>query len=215
MRPFNHSLFSALLTLLLVIPVNTSAQVLEEVIVTAQKREQSLQDVGISISAFSGEQLEKMGVTNTVDIVYQVPGLQLFTYNPGNVYFNLRGVSQNTFLDSVEAPIAVYIDDAYMSSTNGLGQQAYDLERVEVLRGPQGTLFGRNATGGVIHYLTNAPDEEEFNGYFKAGFAEYDNYTFEGAVGGALSPTLRARVAGRWEESRRIYRIHSSRCPGY
>ena len=178
-----------------------SAQILEEITVTAQKREQSLQDVGISIAAFSGEQLEKMGVTNTVDIVYQVPGLQLFTYNPGNIYFNLRGVSQNTFLDSVEAPIAVYIDDAYMSSTNGLGQQAYDLERVEVLRGPQGTLFGRNATGGVIHYLTNAPDEEEFNGYFKAGFAEYDNYTFEGAVGGALSPTLRARVAGRWEKA--------------
>ncbi len=113
-----------------------SAQILEEITVTAQKREQSLQDVGISIAAFSGEQLEKMGVTNTVDIVYQVPGLQLFTYNPGNIYFNLRGVSQNTFLDSVEAPIAVYIDDAYMSSTNGLGQQAYDLERVEVLRGP-------------------------------------------------------------------------------
>ena len=69
------------------------------------------------------------------------------------------------------------------------------------MRGPQGTLFGRNATGGVIHYLTNAPDEEEFNGYFKAGFAEYDHYSFEAAAGGALSPILRARVAGRWEKA--------------
>lgn len=175
---------------------------LEEITVTAQKREQSLQDVGISVAAFSGEQLEQMGVTNMTDVVYQVPGLQLFTYNPGNVYFNLRGVSQNSFLDSVEAPVAVYIDDAYMASTNGLGQHTYDMERVEVLRGPQGTLFGRNATGGVIHYITKAPVEEELNGYIKGGYgAKYDNYSVEGALGGALSPTVRFRAAGRWERA--------------
>ncbi len=176
--------------------------VLEEITVTAQKREQSLQDVGISVAAFSGEQLEQMGVTNMTDVVYQVPGLQLFTYNPGNVYFNLRGVSQNSFLDSVEAPVAVYIDDAYMASTNGLGQHTYDMERVEVLRGPQGTLFGRNATGGVIHYITKAPVEEEMNGYIKGGYgAKYDNYSVEGALGGALSSTVRFRAAGRWERA--------------
>ncbi len=177
------------------------AQVLEEVIVTAQKREQNLQDVGISVTAFTGEQLESLGATNTTDITQQVPGLQLFTYTPGVVVFNVRGVSQNNFIDTLEAPIAVYMDDAYIASLNGLGQQMFDMDRVETLRGPQGTLFGRNATGGVIHYVTNAPDEDEANGYVKGGIGEYDNYIVEGAVGGALSENLRGRFSGRWEQA--------------
>ena len=174
---------------------------LEEIIVTAQKREQNLQDVGISVTAFSGEQLDNLGATNTTDITQQVPGLQLFTYTPGVIVFNVRGVSQNNFIDTLEAPVAVYMDDAYIASLNGLGQQMFDMDRVETLRGPQGTLFGRNATGGVIHYVTNAPDEDEANGYIKAGVGEYDNYIVEGAVGGAFSTNLRGRFSGRWEQA--------------
>ena len=174
---------------------------LEEIIVTAQKREQSLQDVGISVTAFTGAQLENLGATNTTDITQQIPGLQLFTYTPSFIVFNVRGVSQNNFIDTLEAPVAVYMDDAYIASLNGLGQQLFDMDRVETLRGPQGTLFGRNATGGVIHYVSNAPDEDELNGYMKAGVGEYDNYIIEGAVGGALSANLRGRVSGRWEKA--------------
>ena len=174
---------------------------LEEIIVTAQKREQNLQDVGISVTAFSGEQLEKLGATNTTDITQQSPGVQLFTYTPSIIVFNVRGVSQNNFIDTLEAPVAVNVDNAYVASLNGIGQQMFDMDRVEVLRGPQGTLFGRNATGGVIQYFTNAPDEEEVNGYLKAGIGEYDNYIAEGAVGGALASNLRGRFAGRWEQA--------------
>ena len=193
--------FKALALLPLLVPFNAGSQVLEEVVVTAQKREQNLQDVGIAVTAFSGEQLEQLGVTNTTEITQQAPGLQLFTYTPALIVFNIRGVSQNNFIDTLEAPVAVYVDEAYVASLNGLGQQLFDMERVEVLRGPQGTLFGRNATGGVIHYLTNAPDENELNGYIKGGIGEYSNYIAEGAVGGAIAPNFRARVAGRFEKA--------------
>ena len=91
MGSFNFSLFRIILILSLTIPFNTGAQVLEEIIVTAQKREQNLQDVGISVTAFSGEQLDNLGATNTTDITQQVPGLQLFTYTPGIIVFNVTG----------------------------------------------------------------------------------------------------------------------------
>jgi iron complex outermembrane receptor protein len=177
------------------------AQVLEEVVVTAQKREQSLQDVGISVSAFSGDQLKALGATSTVDITQQVPGLQLFTFSPAFTVFSLRGVSQNNFQDNLEAPVAVYLDGAYIASMNAINTQLFDMERVEVLRGPQGTLFGRNATGGLIHYLTHKADENEFNGYAQAGVADFDTYSFEGALGGGVTDSVRGRIAGRWEKS--------------
>ena len=201
MRLSGTAFFKVMALLPLLIPFNGATQVLEEVVVTAQKREQNIQDVGIAVTAFSGEQLEQLGVTNTTEITQQSPGLQLFTYTPSLIVFNIRGVSQNNFIDTLEAPVAVYMDEAYVASLNGLGQQLFDMERVEVLRGPQGTLFGRNATGGVIHYLTNAPDENELNGYIKGGIGEYSNYIAEGAVGGALAPNFRARVAGRFEKA--------------
>ena len=194
-------IFIPALSLGLIFSGSSNAAVLEEIIVTAQKREQNLQDVGISVTAFTGEQLDNLGATNTTDITQQAPGLQLFTYTPSLIVFNIRGVSQNNFIDTLEAPVAVNVDNAYVASLNGIGQQMFDMDRVEVLRGPQGTLFGRNATGGVIQYFTNAPDEEEANGYIKAGAAEYDNFFVEGAVGGALAPNLRGRFAGRWEQA--------------
>jgi iron complex outermembrane receptor protein len=178
-----------------------SAQVLEEVVVTAQKREQSLQDVGISVSAFSGEQLRALNATSTVDITQQVPGLQLFTFSPAFTVFSLRGISQNNFQDNLEAPVAVYLDGAYVASMNAINTQLFDMERVEVLRGPQGTLFGRNATGGLIHFLTRRADDDALNGYLQAGAAEFDTYSVEGAIGGGFSDNVRGRFAGRWEES--------------
>jgi len=184
-----------------IVTANSSAKVLEEIVVTAQKREQSLQDVGISVSAFSGDQMKALGVTNTVEITEQVPGLQLNTWSPTITIFNLRGVSQNNFTDNLEAPVAVYIDDSYVASMNMISGQLFDVERVEVLRGPQGTLFGRNATGGVIHFLTRGADDEEFNGYLEATVADYGKYSVEGAVGGSLTDSIRGRLAARWEQS--------------
>ena len=174
---------------------------LEEVIVTAQKRAQSMQDVGISVSAFSAQQLEDLNIKNTTGITQQVPGLQLLTYTPAFTVFSLRGVSQNNFQDNLEAPVAVYMDGAYVASMNAINTQLFDVDRIEVLRGPQGTLFGRNATGGLIHFLTRKATDTELNGYLEAGAAEFSTYSVEGAVGGAFSERLRGRLAGRWETS--------------
>ena len=172
-----------------------------DIVVTAQKREERLQDVGISVTALSGEALETLNLTNMQQISQQVPSLNVSTWTPAFTTFNLRGVSQNNFQDNLEAPVAVYIDEVYLASMNAIGLQMFDMERVEVLRGPQGTLFGRNATGGLIHFLTRDASETEINGYVEGTVAGFGTRSVEGAVGGQLSPGIRARVAGRLEKS--------------
>src|SRR6202790_4607109 len=132
---------------------------LAEIIVTAQRREQNLQDVGTSVTAFDANTLEQLGVKDVTDVAGQVPGLQYNQYGATVTIYNLRGVSQNDFSDHQEAPIAVYADDAYIGSTGALAGSLFDLQRIEVLRGPQGTLFGRNATGGLIQYISNQPND--------------------------------------------------------
>jgi iron complex outermembrane receptor protein len=174
---------------------------IEEIVVTAQKREQSLQDVGISMAAYSGEQLENLGISNTTQITQQVPALQLITFTPALTIFSLRGVSQNNFQDNLEAPVAVYVDGAYVATMNAINGQLFDMERVEVLRGPQGTLFGRNATGGLIHFLTKRATDTEFNGYVEASVADFGTHSVEGAFGGAFTDRVRGRLAARWEKS--------------
>ena len=168
--------------------------VLEEILVTAQKREQRLQDVGISVTAFSGEQIRELGYTNTIDISAQTPGLGIIQFHPTLTTVNIRGISQNDFADHLEPPIAMYVDETYVSAMGAGHTQMFDLERVEVLRGPQGTLFGRNATGGLLHYLSAKPTEET-EAYLEFTYGSHDQKKFEGAVGGALTETLLARVS--------------------
>ena len=194
-------LYAALAIVLVGLPALSYSQVLEEIIVTAQKREQNIQDVGIAITAFSGDQMDALGMTNTTEIIQQVPGLDMVAWSPTLTTFNIRGVSQNNFTDNLEAPVAVYIDEAYVASMNGINAQMFDMERVEVLRGPQGTLFGRNATGGVIQYITRKADDAETNGYVEASGSEFSTFSVEGAIGGAFSDTARFRFAARKEES--------------
>ncbi|MFM2371463.1 MAG: hypothetical protein RIS85_1185 [Pseudomonadota bacterium] len=168
-----------------------------DIVVTANKRQENVQKVPIAITAYSGDQLKALGVTDATQITQQVPGLQLNAWSPNVTIFNLRGISQNNFTDYLEAPIAVYVDDAYMGSINGLSGQLFDVQRVEVLRGPQGTLFGRNATGGLIHYLSTDASKADFNGYVTASYERFDRRALEGAVGGGLTDGIRARIAGR------------------
>ena len=184
----------------LCLPVSAFAQVLEEIVVTAEKREENIQDIPISVTALSGDQVDALGLTDMTEITQQMPGLQLNAWSPNLTIFNLRGISQNSFADNLEAPVAVYMDDAYVGSINALSGQMFDMKRVEVLRGPQGTLFGRNATGGLIHYISQDASESETNGYAEAEIGDYNRRGLEFAIGGSLSDTVRARVAGRWSE---------------
>lgn len=175
--------------------IQAQSVLLEEVTVTAQKREQDLQDVAISITAFSGEQLRQLGFTSTTSFDEQVPGLMVTDYGGGvTTIFNIRGSQQLDFADQQEPPVAVYVDGSYNSYLAGVGFNFYDLDRIEVLRGPQGTLFGRNATGGVVHLVSNRPSQE-LDGYIEAGGGEYGKYVVEAAIGGGLTETVSGRIS--------------------
>jgi iron complex outermembrane receptor protein len=180
---------------------------LEEIVVTAQKREQNLQDVPIAITAFSGAQMNAMGVQDSFDIATFTPGVHISGNLAGqNTQFSIRGVTQNDFNDIIEAPNAVYLDEGYIAIAQGQTFAVFDIDRVEILKGPQGTLFGRNATGGLVHYISNKPDFEEFGGYIDATVGQFDvdndanRYTVEGAFTGPITDTIAARLAFRYNE---------------
>jgi len=169
---------------------------LEEVIVTAQKREQSVQDVGISITAFSGEQLQTLGFINSTELARYTPGVSMS--GGGGDYrqeFTIRGATQNDFADHAEAPNALYIDEAYQIAQQAQLFANYDLQRVEILKGPQGTLFGRNATGGLVHFITNKPSQE-FEAFADVTYGSYELIRTEAAVSGGLTETISARISG-------------------
>jgi iron complex outermembrane receptor protein len=173
-----------------------AVSILGPVVVTAQKKEENLQDVGISITAFSGEQLSRLEVTNPVDLVNFVPGLQVSGAAGGTSNsFSIRGVTQNAFASNLESPVAVYSDDSYLTLNSIVNASLFDIERVEVLRGPQGTLFGRNATGGLIHYISARPTDT-FTGYVDLQLGEDGRERIETAVSGPIADKVSGRLSG-------------------
>ena len=168
---------------------------LEEIIVTAQKRAQNSQDVGIAISAVSGSELAELGAVTASDITKTMPAVVLTQPNgPASFSLSIRGVTQNDFADHQESPAAIYVDDVYVSQMSGLAFSMFDMDRVEVLRGPQGTLFGRNATGGLANFVTRRPTSET-GGYVNVSFGEYNLTRVEGAVNGAVTDGIDARLS--------------------
>ncbi|MFC7047639.1 TonB-dependent receptor [Emcibacter nanhaiensis] len=162
----------------------SSSIFMEEVVITAQKREQSAQDVGIAITALSGSQLKALGYTNAQEVTALAPGVATLQPNgEANYAIGIRGVANNDFTTNVESPVAVYVDEVYISQMSGAGFLLFDVDRVELLRGPQGTLFGRNATGGLVHYITVKPNLDEFNGYGSVSYGSFERMKFQGAVG--------------------------------
>jgi len=196
MKSMTHSipvLIAASITLLS--PTIAGAQELEEIVVTAQKREQSVQDVGIAISTYSGEQLRDLGMNSAQDVSALAPNVTTVQPNgPSNYALAIRGVVQNDFVTNQESPVSIYVDEVYISQMSGSGFQLFDVERVEILKGPQGTLFGRNATGGLAHFVTVKPSQD-FNGYGQMTFGEHEQINFEGAVGGALHEKVSSRLS--------------------
>ena len=154
---------------------------LEEVVVTAQKREQNVNEIGMAISAFSGEDLKALGVMDTRDLTNLVPGFTVANSDLNTPIYTLRGVGFNTPNLSSASPVGVYVDEAsfpYPYMGNGL---IHDLERVEVLKGPQGTLYGRNTTGGLVNFITNRPTDE-FEASITARVGNYESYGIDGFV---------------------------------
>jgi len=171
---------------------------LQEIVVTAQKREQNLSDVGISVSVLGGAALKQMGITDSTAIVNFIPNMEnLPVYGPGtNANYSIRGVAQNDYNDGTESPVASYIDEVYLVPTGASSFNLHDMERVEVLRGPQGTLFGRNSTGGLIHFITAKPIFDVFaSGAVQIGSHKTRQVT--GVINVPLGEMFAARVSGQ------------------
>jgi len=174
---------------------NTQALELEEVVVTAQKRAQSLNDVGIAVTAFTGADIAELGLEQPADLAAQTPNLTVKNASGSTApVFTVRGVGLNAFVSNVNPSVAVYLDEVYQVNTSMMSFGLFDLERVEVLKGPQGTLFGRNTTGGAVSFVAEKPSQE-FEAYVIAGVGDYERFSLEGAVGGSLSETLSGRLS--------------------
>lgn len=170
-----------------------SSRLLEEVMVTAQKREEDSQDIPIMISAFSGEKLDAMGVDSTSDLQKITPGLT-FTYTYGYTVIYLRGIGTDAFLPNADPSIATYIDGINIGPSQGKQDTLGAVKRVEVLKGPQGTLFGRNATGGAISIITEDPPEE-FTGYLKSEIGNYNSKANQLYLGLPITDSLGMTVS--------------------
>ena len=174
---------------------STPSAGLEEVVVTAQKRAQNAQSVGISISAISGAELQASGASAATDITKSMPAVVMTQPNgPSSFSLSIRGVTQNDFADHQESPAAIYLDEVYISQMAGLAFSLFDVDRVEVLRGPQGTLFGRNATGGLANFITRKPTDAD-EGYVDVTFGERNLTRVEGALNSPLAEGIDARLA--------------------
>lgn len=167
-----------------------------DIVVTAQKRAERLQDVPISVSAIGGDALAKQRVTQADDLATKIPNLQLTsTVGDNTPIFALRGVSMSDYSLNQASPVATYYDEVYKGNFAFLGVAMFDLERVEVLRGPQGTLYGKNTTGGAVNLISRTPKLGEAEGYLNLGYGNYDRMEANGALSVPLGDIAAARVA--------------------
>jgi len=176
--------------------VAAASNTIEELVVTAEKRSQSLQDVPVAISAFTSEKRDLLGITSIQDMTNFTPGLN---YTSANDRASIRGIGRLTNAHPVAVPVAVYDDGIYTTSTVTAGKSPIFTDRVEVLRGPQGTLYGRNSLGGAINVISKRPTEDPY-GEVRATIGNYGHTLLEAAVSGPLAPDLQYRIAGNWEK---------------
>ena len=165
---------------------SAGSRTLDTVVITSQRRESTLQDAAVAVSAVTGDSLQKDRVLSYSDLARNISSLSYTENSPLDQEFNIRGIT-NTRLDSPSADqsIGIFIDDVYVGRSGLLNSDFFDVERVEVVRGPQGVLLGRNVVGGAISIYTAKP-EEDFGGAFTAEFGNYDSQLFNGHVTGTI-----------------------------
>lgn len=166
---------------------------IEEIIVTAERRAASLQDTPIAISAVSGEQLQSEHVINFEGLTVTMPDVQ-FSESAGSARIFIRGIGLDALAPGADPRVAIYTDGVYNSRPQAAFASFYDVDRIEVLKGPQGTLYGRNATAGAINILSRDPGTT-VNGYATETFGNYGLIQTEGAIGGPLANTVSARLS--------------------
>lgn len=175
--------------------LNVHAAVLEEVVVTAQKRAQSVNDISVSASAFGGDQIRDLGIESAVDLGAHTPGLVTVNSTSGGTpIFAIRGIGLDDFSANNTSGVGVYTDEVFASNPAFLSGQLFDIERVEVLKGPQGTLYGKNTTGGAINFVSNKPSDT-FESYVELGVGSYGLKEVTAAVSGPVSDQVLGRLA--------------------
>jgi len=173
------------------------AKTLDDVVVTARRREETIQDVPIAVSAFTAQALEKLNVRDLSDLDANVPNLTVYAARGSNTTLTayIRGVGQSDPLWGVDPGVGLYMDDVYIARPQGALLDVFDVERVEVLRGPQGTLYGKNTIGGAIKYVSKGLDPD-FNGSAQVTVGNYGQKDLKFAIGGGLGEgALRGRIA--------------------
>ena len=196
-KNIKYSIFSIFITTL-ILTSNVYAQNeggLEEIVVTAQKRSESLQEVPISIQVFSSDDIERLAVTNTIDLVRNVPGMVGVTNVglPQAAAYFIRGIGQDESVSTLDPAVGTFVDGVFLSRQIANNSRLYDIESVEVLKGPQGTLYGRSTTGGAVRIITKKPTEET-EGWFDIAYGEYNTIEASGKLNFPLTDNLFAKV---------------------
>jgi iron complex outermembrane receptor protein len=177
------------------LPFAATAAEIEEVIVTAQRTAESLQDVPIAVTAMTGEMLEEKQVITVSDVQMNAPNVSFTSTNFGSNSFSIRGIGRLVTASTGDAGVSVHTNEIALGP-NLSAAEFYDMERVEVLRGPQGTLFGKNATGGVINFVTKMPEMDSTGGFLDVEYGAYQNQRVKGAVNLPIGDTFAIRLAG-------------------
>jgi iron complex outermembrane receptor protein len=178
-----------------------TSNTIEELVVTAEKREQSLQDVPVAISAYTSERRDLVGINSVQDMTNFTPGL---TYNNSGDRISLRGIGRVSNVQAADGAVAIYSDGVFTSSTFEASKQPLFIDRVEVLRGPQGTLYGRNSIGGAINVLSKRPSDT-FGAEIRATYGNYDYSVLQATVTGPLAPGLNFRLNASREGQKKGY----------
>ncbi len=168
--------------------------VLEEVLVSVQRRTQSLQEVPISVTAISGDRIREGGIMNIADVALETPNFTFTQFNVGEPQYYIRGIGNTNDSAGSDPAVATFIDDVYIGRTGGTSTDLFDLDRVEVIRGPHGTLFGKNVVGGAISIYTNKPSPE-FESRLGLTVGNYDQYMLRGLINGRMTDNLSGKFS--------------------
>ncbi len=169
----------------------------DEIVVTAQRQEQSLQDVPIAVSAFGGEELDNRQIESLQDIQFNIPSFSFSRTAFTGSAVSLRGIASFATGATTEPSVSVHLNDVFIAAPRLFETEFFDIERLEVLRGPQGTLFGRNATAGVVNVITNKADPSEISGAIDAEYGNFNSVKVKGALNlPIVQDVLAARIAG-------------------
>ena len=167
---------------------------LEEIVVTAQKRAENLQQIPLAITAMSGDYLDQASINAVDEVSMRTPGFTMTRFNMAQPQLYIRGIGSTDDSAFGDQSVGIFIDEVYIGRAGGADFDLMDLERIEVLRGPQGTLYGKNVAGGAVNILTKKPTAETY-GKLRGSYGNLNRYELRGLVNGALSENVNAKLS--------------------